>query len=173
MIMGLGFRAVISAAAAITLALALAGPAQAENIGAVTGDELEAALADAGLNPTIVEDAATGAPVAYGKAGETSFFVRAMSCSGSPVSCEELIFFANFPLGAAPTAKDYRIVNNFNDSSVFGRGFILENSNEVGVDYVIELGGGVSKEHLAQNIARWADVIAAFVATFQEGVPES
>lgn len=154
-------------------AIAVIGAAQAQNIDAVTADELEAALAEAGLNPTMMADSANGAPVAYGKAGETNFFVRAMSCSGNPVSCEELIFFANFPLGAAPTAGDYRVVNKFNDSSVFGRGFILESTNEVGVDYVVDLGGGVSKEHLARNIARWADVIAAFVAKFQEGPPES
>ncbi len=154
-------------------AFAVAGAAQAENIGAVTADELEAALSDAGLNPTMLKDAATGAPFAHGKAGETIFYVRTMSCSGRPQACEELMFYANFPLGRTATAEDFRIVNSFNDGQVFGRAYVLEKKDEVGVDFVIELGGGVSEEHLAQNISRWADVIAAFVDRFQAGVPAS
>jgi len=88
--------------------------------------------------------------------------------AGDPLACENLVFFANFPLGRTVTADDFRIVNRFNDSQVFGRAYILESRQTVGVDYVIDLGGGVSEDHLAQNISRWADVIAAFVASFQE-----
>ena len=157
----------------LAAAVAMAGAAQAQNIGAVTAEELEAALAEAGLNPTMLEDAATGAPVANGKAGEFNFFVRALDCAGEPPACQTLMFFANFPLGRAPTAKDLRITDDFRDGQVFGRAYVLESKNEVGVDYVIELGGGVSKEHLAQNIGRWADVIAAFVSKFQEGYESS
>jgi hypothetical protein len=150
-------------------ALALAQAASAETIGAVTADELEAALSEAGLGPTMLEDAATGAPVANGRAGEFSFFVRALECSGKPAACENLVFFANFDLGRSATASDFRIVNDFNDGQVFGRAYVLENQGQVGVDYVIELGGGVSEEHLSKNISRWADVISAFVEKFKEG----
>lgn len=150
-------------------ALALIGGAQAQSIGAVTAGELEAALAEAGLGPNMLEDAATGAPVANGKAGEFSFFVRALNCSGAPAACEDLVFFANFDLGRPATAADFRIVNDFNDSAVFGRAYVLETQDQVGVDYVIELGGGVSEAHLAKNIGRWADVISAFVEKFRAG----
>lgn len=143
--------------------------ANAQSIEAVTGDQLEAALEAAGLSPTMLEDGATGAPVASGQAGEFAFFVRAMSCSGVPAACENLMFFANFELGRSATTNDLRVVNQFNDSQVFGRAYVLEEKNQVGVDYVIELGGGVSEDHLAQNISRWADVISAFVAKFREG----
>ncbi len=160
-------------AIAAAAAWALAGAAQAENIGAVTADELEAALSEAGLNPTMLADAATGAPVASGAAGQFSFIVRALDCSGQPPACENLLFFANFDLGRTADAEDFRIVNSFNDSQVFGRAYVLEKKDQVGVDFVIELGGGVSEEHLAQNIGRWADVIAAFVQRFQEGPPAS
>ena len=166
---GIFTRALTAAAAAF----ALAGAAQAENIGAVTADELEAALSEAGLNPTMMADAASGAPVANGRAGEFSFNVRALDCSGKPVACENLMFFANFELGRTATATDFRIVNRFNDGQVFGRAYVLEKKDQVGVDYVVELGGGVSEDHLSQNIARWADVIAVFFETFQEGPPES
>lgn len=144
-------------------------PAAGENLDRVTADELAAALSAAGLSPTLMEDAATGSPVASGRAGEFTFFVRALSCSGAPAACENLMFFANFDLGRAPTAKDFRIINDFNDSQVFGRAYVLENQRQVGVDYVIELGGGVSRDHLAENISRWADVISAFVTKFREG----
>ena len=149
------------------------GAAQAQTLGAVTADQLEEALTAAGLDPSMMEDQATGAPVAQGKAGQFGFYVRALSCSGSPKSCETLVFFANFELGREAAPSDYRIVNGFNDSQVFGRAYVLEGTQEVGVDYVIELNGGVSEEHLSQNISRWADVIAAFVSKFQEGEPTS
>jgi len=165
-------RALVSAALC-GFALAAAPGAAAQMIEAVTGEELEAALSEAGLSPEIILDAANGAPVASGKAGEFSFFVRALSCSGSPAACENLLFFANFDLGRSATTHDFRIVNSFNDSQVFGRAYIIESKNEVGVDYVIELGGGVSKDHLSENISRWADVIAAFVTKFRDGQASS
>ncbi|MEM8934861.1 MAG: YbjN domain-containing protein [Pseudomonadota bacterium] len=135
----------------------------------VTADELEAALAEAGLGPVMMEDEMTGAPVASGEAGSFRFFVRSLSCSGTPAACSELIFFANFDLGRAITDEDYRVINGFNDSQVFGRAYIIEAQDQVGVDYVIELGGGVTADHLAENIGRWADVIGAFVDDFRKG----
>jgi|GEM_PF-1688290 len=164
----LRYFAAIAAAAMVSF-----GSANAQTIGAVNSEQLGAALSAAGLNPTMIEDAATGAPVANGTAGEFGFFVRALSCSGNPPACENLMFFANFELGRSVTPEDFRIINGFNDSQVFGRAYVLESQNQVGVDYVIELGGGVSEEHLAQNISRWADVISAFVAKFQEGAAGS
>ncbi|MEM9495722.1 MAG: YbjN domain-containing protein [Pseudomonadota bacterium] len=162
-----------SSAGAALFALAGAGlavsGAHAEMIEAVTAEQLEAALDEAGLDPSIILDADTGAPVGQGKAGEFLFFVRALSCSGAPQACENLLFFANFNLGRAATPRDYQIVNQFNESQVFGRAYIIEGKNTVGVDYVIELGGGVSNDHLSENIGRWADVIAAFVTEFKEG----
>lgn len=163
-----GFRQIVSGAAAL-LILGFGATATAQSIGAVTGEELETALAEAGLSPTMLEDASTGAPVGNGKAGDFTFFVRALDCSGTPAACENLMFFANFDLGRTASAQDFRIVNDFNDSQVFGRAYVLEDADQVGVDYVIELGGGVSKDHLSTNISRWADVIGAFVTEFREG----
>jgi hypothetical protein len=168
--MGITFRGAAAIAAAATFfSQALA----ADMIEAVTAAQLEAALDAAGLNPTMLEDAATGAPVASGQAGEFKFYVRALSCSGRPPACENLMFFANFELGRPATAEDFRIANDFKDSQVFGRAYVLENQNQVGVDYVIELGGGVSPEHLAQNISRWADVIGVFYDKFKQGAAGS
>ena len=163
-------RAILATAAAVC---AVMGAAAAETIEAVSADQLEAALSEAGLSPDMMADAATGAPVANGTAGDFTFFVRALSCSGAPAACENLLFFANFELGRAATSDDYRIVNSFNDSQVFGRAYVLEKHDQVGVDYVIELGGGVTEEHLAENISRWADVINAFVEKFREGQSSS
>lgn len=78
------------------------------------------------------------------------------------------MFFANFDLGRDVSSGDYRAVNKFNESQVFGRAYVIERQSQVGVDYVIELGGGVTEEHLAENIGRWADVISAFVEKFRE-----
>lgn len=149
--------------------LAATGVGAAQNIDAVTAEELEAALAAAGFAPTELSDAATGDPVFHVTAGEFTFVVRALSCSGRPRACQDLMFFANFDLGRPATADDFRVVDDFRDGQVFGRAYVLEEKAQVGVDYVIELGGGVSPDHLAQNISRWADVMTAFVEDFREG----
>ncbi|MEL7490247.1 MAG: YbjN domain-containing protein [Pseudomonadota bacterium] len=163
----MSFKSILSAI--IFGAAASLSAATAQTTSAVTAAELESALEAAGLTPTMTEDAATGAPVANATVGEIMFWVRAMDCGGSPAACENLVFFANFDLGRAVNATDYRVVNNFNDSQLFGRAYILERQNQVGVDYVVELGGGVSSEHLSQNVSRWADVIDAFVQKFSSG----
>ena len=159
----------ITASAGLMLAFSLTASVSAQMIDRITGDQLESVLDAAGLNPSIIPDVDTGAPVGQGTAGEFTFFVRALSCSGTPAACENLVFFANFGLGRAPSARDYQIVNDFNESNVFGRAYIIEDKKQVGVDYVIELGGGVSNDHLSENIGRWADVITAFVEKFREG----
>ncbi|MBB5517788.1 YbjN domain-containing protein [Amphiplicatus metriothermophilus] len=146
-----------------------AGAAGAQTTSAVTAEELEAALAEAGLSPAMTRDAATGAPVARGSAGDIIFWVRALDCAGAPPACENLLFFANFDLGRAATAKDYEVINAFNERQVFGRAYIIEGRDQVGVDYVIDLAGGVTAEHLALSIGRWADVIAAFIDNFRAG----
>ena len=160
-------------AAAICASMFWSGGASAQLVERIDADQLEAILSEAGLNPTILEDATTNSVVASGELGEFNFVVRGFSCAGQPAACEELMFFANFGLGREVEESDFRTVNKYNDSQVFGRAYVLESKNEVGVDYVIELGGGVTAEHLSENIDRWADVVAAFVRKFQEGPPSS
>lgn len=155
------------------LALAAAGASLAQTTEAVTADEIEAAMSAAGLNPSMTSDVATGAPVARGQAGEVTFWVRAFDCSGAPSACETLMFFANFELGRSLTANDFRVINSYNESQVFGRAYVIEGEAQVGVDYVIELGGGVTKAHLDRNIGRWADVVSAFMDKFRAGQGQS
>jgi hypothetical protein len=97
------------------------------------------------------------------------FVVRALDCAGEPTACENLLFFANFSLDRAVSEADYLIINRFNDSELFGRAYVLGSRNEIGVEYVLDMGGGVSTDHIAQNISRWADIIAAFIENFQQG----
>ncbi|MFQ5562006.1 MAG: YbjN domain-containing protein [Parvularculaceae bacterium] len=155
------------AAAAVMVSGTAIAQAAAQATTALTADEMELVLTEAGLNPTITKDASTGAPVASGKLGQITFWVRALDCSGEPAACATLVFFANFDLGRQITHTDYRIINNFNDKQVFGRAYIIESQAQVGVDYVIELDGGVSRDHVTQNVARWADVVAAFLDNFR------
>ncbi|MEQ1931892.1 MAG: YbjN domain-containing protein, partial [Parvularculaceae bacterium] len=98
-----------------------------------------------------------------------NFVVRALNCSGSPAACENLLFLANFDLERPVTPDDYLIINKFNDSQLFGRAYVLANTSQVGVEYVLEMGGGVSSEHIAQNVGRWANIIGAFLGNFSNG----
>lgn len=154
---------------AVAAAALAASPASAEMKTALTGAEIAALLTDAGLEATLTEDARTGTPVAQGQIGSYIFVVRGMECSGAPTACGALLFFANFGMGAAPSQADFEAVNRFNDSQLYGRAYIIASRNEVGVDYVIELDGGVSMDNLSRNVARWADVVGAFVAHMSGG----
>ncbi len=160
-------------AAIAAAALMSAGSAFAETKSAVTGAELGTILTDAGLAAEMIEDARTKAPVAHVQAGAVQYWVRALDCSGAPKACSTLVFFANFELGRGATANDFEVVNRFNDSQVFGRAYVIPGRNQVGVDYVIELDGGVSMENITRNISRWADVITAFIGHFSEGQASS
>ena len=155
--------------AAVAAALLALAPAHAENKSAVTAAELEQILSGAGLGVTVIEDAQTRAPVARVEAGGVQYWVRALDCKGSPMACSTLVFFANFELGRPAAATDYEVINRFNDSQVFGRAYLIPGRNQVGVDYVIELDGGVSMDNITRNISRWADVINAFIGHFSEG----
>ena len=92
-------RAAAALAAGVALLAgegALSGAA-AQTKTAVTANELEAILTDAGLSPTMAEDAASGSPVAAGRLGDNIiFWVRALDCAGGPKACETLMFFVNF-----------------------------------------------------------------------------
>lgn len=156
--------------AAVALAAILSlSQAAAQTKSAVTAAELEEILSGAGLAVKVIEDASTRAPVAHVQAGAVQYWVRALDCSGSPKACSTLVFFANFELGRAALANDYEVINRFNDSQVFGRAYLIPGRNQVGVDYVIELDGGVSMDNITRNISRWADVINAFIGHFSEG----
>jgi hypothetical protein len=155
----------LAAFAAVALALAAPGAA-AETKSALTAGEILGVLADAGLAPQASSDVATGAPVFFGRAGDIVFVVRALDCGGAPPACENLLFIANFDLGREVTPDDFVVINKFNDSQLFGRAYVLPAQAQVGVEYVIELGGGVSPDHIAQNVARWANIISAFIGNF-------
>lgn len=160
-------------AAAAIAALALTAPAAAEMKTAITGAELQQILSGAGLSVNVIEDAKSGSPVAHVEAGAVQYWVRALDCSGAPKACSTLIFFANFDLGRAAAQADYETINRFNDSQVFGRAYLIPARSQVGVDYVIELDGGVSIDNVTSNVARWADVINAFIGHFSKGAPSS
>lgn len=154
---------IVALAAAIA---ALSAPAYAEVKSSLTAGEILGVLADAGLSPQQSSDVASGAPVFFGRAGDIVFLVRALDCAGAPTACENLLFIANFDLGREVTQDDYLVINKFNDSQLFGRAYVLPSRAQVGVEYVIELGGGVAPDHIAKNVARWAGIISAFIGNF-------
>lgn len=172
---GLSMRLQKALCAAAFAVAGIIAPASAQMKTALNAAEIEALLEDAGLPVEMLEDAKSGAPVAQGSLGSFVFIVRGMDCSGKPASCGTLLFFANFGMSGAATPADYETINRFNDSQLYGRAYIVPGRNQVGVDYVVELDGGVSTENLARNIQRWADVVGAFVAHMSggEGAPTS
>jgi hypothetical protein len=149
---------VLALAVALGSAAADTRPVQ-ESISAA---EMREMMERAGLNPTILNDKATGSPVATGQADGMVFVVRALDCAGVPVRCGQLLLFANFDLGRDVTDDDFRIVNAFNESNVNGRAYVLEGKSQIGVDFIIDMTGGVTGEHVGSRLGRWPGVIRDF-----------
>ncbi|MEM7739325.1 MAG: YbjN domain-containing protein [Pseudomonadota bacterium] len=127
----------------------------------LTSDDIARILTQAGLSPTMLEDA-TGAPVATGSADGIIFVVRAVDCAGQPARCGQLVLFANFDLQRPVGEQDFRIVNGFNDGNKNGRAYVLEGRSQIGVDYIIDLTGGVTAEHIENRLNRWPGIIGTF-----------
>lgn len=128
----------------------------------ISATELEALLTGAGLSPTMLTDKATGNPVATGQTAGMVFVVRAMDCDGRPARCEKLVLFANFDLGREIGDRDYRIVNGFNEKNLYGRAYVLEDKSQIGVDYIIDMTGGVTGAHIGSRLGKWPEVIEGF-----------
>ena len=141
---------------------------------ALSGGQIKDALAEAGLNPTLIRDKKTGDPVAAGTLpGGLIFVARGIECGGLPKSCAQVVLFANFDLGREVTDADFRIVNDFNDSNQNGRAYVLETKSQIGVDYVIDLTGGVTNEHVGSKLSRWPAVVGDFFQEMKDAQPGS
>ena len=141
---------------------------------ALTGAQIQAALAEAGLNPTLIKDKRTGDPVAAGTLpGGMIFVARGVECEGRPRSCAQVVLFANFDLGREVTDADFRVVNAFNDSSANGRAYVLETKSQIGVDTTIDLTGGVTDEHVGSKLTRWPAIVGDFFEEMRDSQPGS
>ncbi|NHK28225.1 YbjN domain-containing protein [Parvularcula flava] len=129
----------------------------------MSAEEIDSLLSGAGFNTTLMSDKSEGTPVAVARLGQVNFVVRALSCEGAPARCSQLLFFANFDLGRTITNADYRVVNDFNDSSYDGRAYVLEDSGEIGVDFIIDLTGGVTPAHIQSRLGRWQGIVSDFL----------
>lgn len=146
-------------------ALFLTGAAAQDTLSvqdSVSANELQAMLAEAGLSPTMLTDKATGAPVATGQTEGMIFVVRALDCSGRPTRCGQLLMFANFDLGRDASDDDFRVVNDFNETNMNGRAYVIEGKSQIGVDFIIDMTGGVTDDHIGARMGRWPNVIRDF-----------
>ena len=153
------------AVAASCMGAASPGAARAKDgvRAALTARQIADALTEAGLSPTMIKDRETGNPVATGSLdGGLVFVARAMECRGLPKACAQVVLFANFDLGREVDPGDFAVVNAFNEGNLNGRAYVLAGRDQVGVDYVIDLTGGVTAAHVAAKLARWPAVVGDF-----------
>lgn len=152
-------------------ALLAATPTAASEVkSALTADEISEALTAAGLSASPLSDLKTGAPVFKADAGDGEFWVRTLDCSGTKtVSCSTLVFFRNFTLSTgSATPRHIFLINQYNEQNLSGRAYLLPGAapgggDQVGIDYVVDLKGGVSTDHLAGRIAQWSQIVRAFI----------
>ena len=160
-------KASFAIGASLILAFSMVQTGHAANTDKMNAQQIEALLEDAGFAPEVVMDEANGAPVAVAKVGDIEFIVRALACEEG--ACERLLLFANFRLGRPISQQDYKIINSFNESKADGRAYVLEKSGEIGVDYMIDLTGGVSAGHISSRLNRWQGVVDSFLEAVRAG----
>lgn len=156
-------RILTLAAAIISLFLSVA---EAQTKTALTAGELENVLKSPGFDPEMGTFESSGEPYASIKAKGYYFLVRAKECEVA--SCRLLLFFANFDLDRDPGFKDYIAVNSYNDRELYGRRYVFAKEQKVGIDFVLDLKGGVSIDYVRLNAERFPGMIAAFVEHYRE-----
>lgn len=137
----------------------------------MTAQDVSDAINIAIIDAKVIDDESNGHKVVEGRIDNYVFFVRLKSCEETNTFCRDLVFFANFELDREPTLQDFKIANSYNDEKVYGRAYVLEDANQVGIDYVVAL-GGVTDDHVQDDIDRWAFALEDFVEHFKEGYSE-
>ena len=157
------FLAIVAAVFMTGLAPATAQADQSQTIvSGLSGSDLIAMLRASGFTVQGGHDN-TGRPIAFAEYNSIKFVVRTFECRGEQPVCQQLMFLANFNLGREVTEADYRAINRYNDSNVFGRGYVLESDNAIGVDMVLNVSGGVTIANLASNVRMWVSVLGEFM----------
>lgn len=157
----------LTVAVAITL---IASPVRADAIvSGLTAKEIVELLDAAGFNAE--NRGGRGGPVIVGEANGIRFILRAFGCDRDQ-RCDQLMFFANFNLGRPIEKADYELINSYNDSKLFGRGYVLDEDQAIGVDFTVNLRGGVTETHVAQSVGLWVEVLNDFASKIR-GAPLS
>lgn len=153
--------------AALFTAFALAAfPSNAETREAIGAEILSDLLKKAGYSFEMEVDKESGEPRTTISSGGYVFNVRAKNCRSN--GCELLLFFANFNMGRELDLHDFRIVNNYNDSEIFGRAYIFEEQQMIGIDLVIDLRGGVEDDYIRINAQRFPALIQSFADHYRD-----
>jgi len=146
-------------------------PALAETKSTVNLSELEQILIAAGLEPEMEVSENDNEPYALVTANGYNFDVRAKQCI--PEGCQVILFFSNFDLGRDITQKDYRAVNTYNDSNLHGRAYVYEAKKRVGIDFVLDLRGGVDTAYIQLNARRFPGLVQEFVDHFRDAMSDN
>jgi len=138
-------------------------PMQGAIITSLTAEQLMVILRRAGYVTRADKDRA-GRPVIRAQATTVRFNVRTFGCNQfEPRSCDRLLFEAKFALNRAPTEADVEAINQYNQTRVFGRGYLDRDENIVVVDMPVNLRDGITAANLTDNITIWSQVLDSFM----------
>jgi len=151
---------------AIALCLVAAMPVRGEVMENISLADLDSVLTDAGFNPEMSVDDNGRHLAASMKAQGYNFDVRGRDCVDG--HCAILVFFANFDLERPIEFADFKTINKYNDDFYRGRAYVLEKEQQIGIDMVVDLRGGVERDHILVNASRYLEIIQDFVKLFRE-----
>lgn len=149
---------------AALLFVALPSAVSAQASGAMTLAEFSAAMKRANMSPAFVQRD-DGTRMINGSTQlsdlNVKFFVRASACTKSEGPCSNYVLFANFNLPNGVSDAMKAKVNKFNDRNYLGRAYWGE--KKVGVDYVVELSGGVFSRYVDARLEKFVTVLENFI----------
>jgi len=143
-----------------------------EIISSTTAGEMVVLLKSFGWEAEITTDNAGGPDAVQITFNGYTSWLRLKDCpDNAPSQCGSLMFFSNWDLGRDVTQADMVKLNKYNDVNVVGRTYFIDKNgpkgDQVGIDFVISIKGGVTRQHLIQEVEHWDDIIDKFVETFR------
>lgn len=149
----------------VAIVWVLTTPAFADTKTHLTTDDFDLILRAAGFTPDLIIDEDTSEPFASMDHGGYKFSARGKECTAQ--GCTQILFFANFDMDRDITLSDYRALNSYNDNNVLGRAYAVEKEQRIGIDFVVDLAGGVSTDHIRLGAQAFPELIVEFVEAYR------
>jgi hypothetical protein len=143
--------------AATVIAAGVLSPASASSLpdGGVTGAEVASVLQQAGYKAEITTDDG-GDPLIKSASGGVNFSVYFYECHKTP-RCGSIQFYAGFKKPGIGEA----VISEWNRTTRFGKAY-LDKDSDPRVEMDMDLQHGATTEAIANDIERWAGVLAHF-----------
>lgn len=138
--------------AATAIALSLASPAAAQNLGNFPNDIVSVAQ---GFGPAQMEPSNNGQPMMTGTIDGNNYGILMYGCDDGP--CDSLQFFATY----TTPRNDLTLLNQWNEDQRFGAAYRTR-SGQVILHWSVNIDFGITRQNFADSMDIWRLTLAEF-----------